>query len=72
MLKSVDFSKFQTPTDVILFQTNLAKTALAYVPNEEVRTRLSTIVEMNAALATSFWDAVTAYSDSLKTKVFAA
>ena len=72
MLKYTDFTSLKTPTDVIVFNTNLVKSTLAYVPNEELRAKLNAAVEMNAALATAFWDAIFAYGDALKTKVLAA
>ena len=72
MLNFTDFSKMKTPTDVIAFQTNMAKSVLAYVPNEEVRAGLTSVLEMNAALASAVWDAYFSYADALKSKVLAA
>jgi hypothetical protein len=72
MLNYMDFTKLETPAEVIAMQANLAKTALAYIPNEDIRAKLSTAVEVNAALATAVWDAFFAYGDALKTKVLTA
>jgi hypothetical protein len=69
MLNFTDFTKFKTPTDVILFQANLAKSTLAFVPDENLRARLNTAIEMNAALATAFWDALLTYGTTLKAEV---
>jgi len=72
MFNMTDFAKLKTPTDVILFQTNVAKSFLAYVPNEEVRSTLATLVEMNAALASAVCDAFVTYGTELKAKTVAA
>jgi len=71
MNKFTDLLNARTATDVIVMQANLAKSALAYVPNEDFRAKLASAIEINAAFATAFWDSIYAYNDALKSKVLA-
>lgn len=72
MLNFTDFTSIKSPKDVIALQANAARSVLAYVPVEAVRTQLSNVVDLNETLASSIFDAYAAYGDAVKAKVLKA